>query len=421
MAPIINCQEPPKQQRSERFSFILFAVLVITVLHITPTEGSGTVTIFQNSGLITNGSFLVRSTQKTIGYREDDTFLPASTLKLLTSLAAFDLLTPEFKFETHFYVDDKKNLYIKGYGDPFLTSEEILQICSSLKKKGVNTVHTVFLDDSSFSLHNYTPGASNTTNPYDAPNGALAVNFNTLAIQKRSDGTILSSEPQTPTLPIMQLLAEELSVGVHRINVKKATKVDQLSMSLQYVGELFCAKMKQAGITVKGGFQSRRVPLSLHALYVHQNSKTLQEVMRECLHYSNNFIANQVFLYSGLKTSGEPATWNKSRKFMSDYLTTVLGLTPQHISVQDGSGLSRHNKISANALVTILEQFRPYSSLLNNHDGALFKSGTLEGVYCYGGYFTADQEIVPFAILLNQKKNTRDEILRRLYTLYNSQ
>jgi D-alanyl-D-alanine carboxypeptidase/D-alanyl-D-alanine-endopeptidase (penicillin-binding protein 4) len=219
----------------------------------------------------------------------------------------------------------------------------------------------------------------------------------------------------------MQLLAEELSVGVHRINVKKATKVDQLSMSLQYVGELFCAKMKQAGITVKGGFQSRRVPLSLHALYVHQNSKTLQEVMRECLHYSNNFIANQVFLYSGLKTSGEPATWNKSRKFMSDYLTTVLGLTPQHISVQDGSGLSRHNKISANALVTILEQFRPYSSLLNNHDGALFKSGTLEGVYCYGGYFTADQEIVPFAILLNQKKNTRDEILRRLYTLYNSQ
>lgn len=415
MAPIIiNCQEPPKQQRSERFPVVLIAVLVITVLYITPTIGSGTETIFQNSDLITNGSYLVRSKKKTIGYREDDTFLPASTLKILTSLAAFDLLTPEFRFETLFFLDDTKNLYIKGYGDPFLTSEEILHICSSLKKKGVDTVHTIFLDDSSFSLDNYTPGLSNTNNPYDAPNGALAVNFNTLAIQKRSDGTILSSEPQTPTLPIMKILGKDLPAGVHRINIKKIPKAGQLPMSLQYVGELFCAKMKQAGIIIKGDFQSRPVPLTLQPVYVHKNSKSLQEVMRECLHYSNNFIANQVFLYSGLKTSDEPATWNKSRQFMSNYLTKVLGLTPQHISVQDGSGLSRHNKISANVLVTILEHFRPYSSLLNNHDGVLLKSGTLDGVYCYGGYFTADQEIVPFAILLNQKENTRDELLRRV-------
>ena len=105
---------------------------------------------------------------------------------------------------------------------------------------------------------------------------------------------------------------------------------------------------------------------------------------------------------------------------MDNYLTKVLTLSPKHISVQDGSGLSRHNRISAVALVTILERFRPYSSLLNQQDGVLLKSGTLQGVYCYGGYFTDSEELVPFAILLNQKENTRDELLKRLYSLYNS-
>jgi len=420
MATTIICQEPHKQQRARGFLFILLAVLSFTSLHITAATGSATETIFHSTDLITNGGYLVKSDEKTIGYRENDMFLPASTLKLLTSLVAFDLLTPEFRFETHFYLDNKQNLYIKGYGDPFLTSEEILYICSVLKKRGVSEVHTVFLDDSSFSIQNQTPGASNSNNPYDASNGALVVNFNTLSIRKFSDGTILSGEPQTPTLPIMQLFGHDLPSGVQRVNINKAHEIGQIPIQLQYVGELFCAQMRQAGIIVESGFQSGAVPLSLQPLYIHRNSKSLHEVMKECLHYSNNFIANQVFLYCGLQTSGAPATWNKARKFMDNYLAKVLTLSPKHISVQDGSGLSRHNRISAVALVTILERFRPYSSLLNQQDGALLKSGTLQGVYCYGGYLTASEELVPFAILLNQKQNARDELLKRLNYLYNS-
>lgn len=420
MATTIICPEPQKQQRARGLLFILLAVISLTFLHITPSIVGATETHFQNSDLITNGGYLVRSDKKTISYREHDIFLPASTLKLLTSLAAFDLLTPEFRFETHFFLDGKQNLYIKGYGDPFLTSEEILHISSFLKTRGVSTVHTVFLDDSSYSLQDQTPGTTNTNNPYDAPNGALAVNFNTLAIHKLADGTILSAEPQTPTLPIMQRLGYDLPSGVQRVNIKKAKDIGQIPIQLQYVGELFCANLRQVGIIVKGGFQSRPVPLSLKPIYIHRNSKTLHEVMKECLHYSNNFIANQVFLYLGLQTSGAPATWSKSRNFMENYLTKVLALSSTQISVQDGSGLSRHNRISANALVTILEHFRPYNRLLNRQDGALLKSGTLQGVYCYGGYFTTSEELVPFAIFLNQKENTRDELLKRLHALYSS-
>ena len=416
----MNCRINLNQLRAGRFIFVLLTLLITVSSPICIAWGSNEKPLVQLSGLITNGGYLVKSTKKTISYRKNDIFLPASTLKILTSLAAFDLLGPQFKFETHFFLDKEQNLYIKGYGDPFLTSEEILRICSSLKKKGLNKIQTIFLDSSSFALQHQTPGNSNSSNPYDAHNGALAVNFNTLAINKLSDGTIQSAESQTPTLPIMKQLGNHLPSGSQRININMATVHNNMSISLQYVGELFCAQLQQTGITVMNGFKAKHVPLSLQSFLIHKNSKTLKEVIRECLHYSNNFIANQVFLYCGLQKYGSPATWDSARKFMENYLKNSLQLSSEQVSAQDGSGLSRQNRISAEALVTILEKFRPYSSLLNQQFGTLIKSGTLQGVYCYGGYFTEDESLIPFAVLLNQNNNTRDVLLNRLRGVYTS-
>lgn len=421
MATTLCRKTQHKKQRVRMLLLTLLAVLGITAPHIVPSTVTAAGLHPENSDLIVNGGYLVRSDTKTISYRTRDTFLPASTLKLLTSLAALDLLTPDFRFETRFYLDGKENLYIQGYGDPFLTSEEISRICSILKTRGVSRVNTIILDDSSYCLEDKTPGTTNSNNPYDAPNGALAVNFNTLAIDKLADGTILSAEPQTPTLPLMQRLGKNLPGGVQRINITNTKDIGQIPTQLQYVGQLFCAKMNQAGITVKGGYLSHPVPPSLHPTYIHKNSKNLSEVIKECLHYSNNFIANQVFLYLGQQTAGTPANWVKGRKFITNYLTKTLKISAKDIYIQDGSGLSRHNRISAEALVTILEHFRPYHSLLNRQDGAVLKTGTLQGVYCYGGYFTTTEELVPFAILLNQKENTRAKLLTRLQALYSSQ
>lgn len=419
MAKTISCQVSQKKQRVRGF-IILLAVLGIGSFHSIPSTAATIESSSQNSDLIFNGAYLVRSDTKTMAYRKDDTFLPASTLKLLTSLAALDLLTPDFRFETHFYLDAQQNLYIKGYGDPSLTSEEVAHICSFLTTQGVDRINNVFLDNSSYSLEAQTPGTTNSNNPYDAPNGALAVNFNTLAIEKRADGTIRSAEPQTPTLPIMQQLGVDLPSGVQRINITNAQGTRQMSLQVQYVGELFCAKMRQVGILVTGSYKSRPFPILSQPTYVHKNSKTLDEVIRDCLHYSNNFIANQLFLYLGLEAYGAPANWEKSRKFIANYQKKTLHLSAKQMHIEDGSGLSRLNRTSAEALVTVLQRFRPYHNLLNRKNGVFYKTGTLQGVYCYGGYFTTPEELVPFAILLNQKENTRDKLLTRLQILYSS-
>ena len=413
-------QEHVKYQRARRCLPVLLAVLFLVSSQPGGAVADDHRAITQLSALVTNGGYLVKSDRHPIDYRKNDLFLPASTLKILTSLAALDLLGPQFRFETHFFLDQKHNLYIKGFGDPFLTSEEVLHICTSLKERGVEKIHNLFLDTSSFALKQQTPGTMNSSNPYDAPNGALAVNFNTLAINKRADGTIQSAEPQTPSLPLMAQLGRHLPPGTQRININLAKPQTNMPIALQYVGELFCAQLRNTGIPVEGKVESAAAPPSLRPYFIHKNSKTLAEVMGECLHYSNNYIANQVYLYCGLHTGGAPATWKKARVFITNYLQKTLKLSPQQIYVQDGAGLSRKNRISAEALVTILEHFKPYSSLLNQRSGTLLKSGTLQDVYCYGGYFTEHGLLTPFAILLNQKENTRDELLKRLHLIYST-
>ncbi|MFT5698733.1 MAG: D-alanyl-D-alanine carboxypeptidase/D-alanyl-D-alanine-endopeptidase (penicillin-binding protein 4) [Desulforhopalus sp.] len=397
----------------------LLSVVIISLSCNGMVRGEDDRSTSHLSELVTNGSYLVQSKQKIIGHRKEDLFLPASTLKILTSLAALDLLGPEFRFETHFYIDDEQNLYIKGYGDPFLTSEEIRIICSSLKNRGITQIRSIFLDDSSYKQQQ-TPGITSSNNPYDAPTGALAVNFNTLMVDKLPSGAVQSAELQTPSLAIMKRLARKLPTGTQRINIGTDGNNTLISLQLQYVGELFCALLHETGIIVEGGFDKRNVPHSLEPFLIHKSSKNLKEVMGECLHYSNNFIANQVFLYCGLQKNGSPATWDKARGSITNFIEKTLHLSKKQLSVQDGSGLSRQNRMSAEALVTILVHFKQYADLLNRHSGVLLKSGTMQDVYCYGGYFTENETLIPFVILLNQKRNTRDKILRRLHAMFAS-
>ena len=100
--------------------------------------------------------------------------IPASILKILTSLVALHYLGEDYRFPTEFYVDQQSNLKIKGYGDPLLTSEAILkisQVLAVLLKKS-QPLNNVILDDSYFSQPLTIPGITSSSQPYDAPNGA---------------------------------------------------------------------------------------------------------------------------------------------------------------------------------------------------------------------------------------------------------
>lgn len=364
--------------------------------------------LVENGGLIVtgNGTILYE-------HNADRQFMPASVQKIGTALAAIQILGKEYRFITRFYLSGDRDLYIQGLGDPLLVSEEVAKIVSTLRSRGLSSIRNIVVDDSSCRLENGTDGSSNTLNPYDAQNSCLAVNFNTINLIKGADNSVRSGEEQTPTLPLMRELAHALLPGNHRIN---ATAIG--NQSLRYVGELFAAMFKKQGVTVRGEIIPAPVPEGLKPMYEHASSKTLDEVLTGLLKYSNNFIANQLFLAMGAKEYGWPATWDKGQRAMTGLYRNKLGLSEKDIVVREGSGLSRQNRVTPKAMLVILEAFKPHAGLLPFENNCLRKSGTMTGVYGYAGYFAGARGLDSFVLLLNQPKNTRDQVLELLGALH---
>lgn len=392
--------------------FFVFG-LVNYVTKICYGDESGNAFKKELSHLTENGGYaLYRNNIKIAAENENSPFIPASILKIATSLAALKILGPEYRFQTLFYLSKQNDLYIKGFGDPYLTSEEIILIMENLKESGVRRINNIFLDESAFNLAETNDVIKDSLNPYDARNHALATNFNTVHFRKKNDGSVVSAEMQTPTLPIMERLAQNLPPGKHRINIS----LDENNI-LFHSGQLFRALQERHGIGGEGIISRKNVPKDLDPIYIHLSSKSLEQIVSGLLLYSNNFIANQVYLACGAKKMGYPATWQKSRQVFEDFFAS-LDLSKEDIFVVEGSGLSRKNRITPSALIKILLSFQQFSHLLPSDHGRLIKSGTLQGVYSYAGYFRKNDQLDPFVLILNQQKNLRDQCLNLLEKIH---
>jgi D-alanyl-D-alanine carboxypeptidase/D-alanyl-D-alanine-endopeptidase (penicillin-binding protein 4) len=340
-------------------------------------------------------------------------FIPASTLKIITSLAALDILGPDYHFSTLISRDQQNNLYIQGSGDPFLLTENIIAIVQRLHESGIREINNLVMDESVYQLDFPADGCENTTNPYDAWNGGLAVNFNSIAIRVAPDRAVSSDDPKVPFLPMMQTIGATLPPGHYHLNVNAFKATGQLSNTLRYSGELFAALLQNQQIVVQGTIIAGQTPTMAAPLLTYQSDKTVQEMIKQCLKYSNNFVANQLFLACGSARLGTPATWEKSRSVLRTYINEDLGISESELVMFEGSGLSRRNRVTPQAMITALQKFAPYQDLLPIKKGFSLKSGTLTGVYCYAGYLPQQQK-APFVILLNQAQNNRDEILHIL-------
>jgi len=361
---------------------------------------------------------MVTAHGKTISQLAANTrFIPASTIKLATALAALELLGPTHRIKTEFYLRDTSILCIKGYGDPFLTSENISGIAAVLKSQGLTKITGLILDTSYFQADLRADGSTNSENPYDAENEALAVNFNSLPFIK-DDGVISSPEPQTPTLPLMKELGAHFESGTHRINISAFSETDSTITPMRYTAELFSELLKKQGISVDPTYQKGVVQADDKHMYTYYSVKSIAEMIRSCMKYSNNFIANQLFLYCGAMRFGAPATWQKGQRAITDILEQKVNSHISQFTIVEGSGLSKNTTITPIAMIALLQAFKPYADLLTVKDGILLKSGTLTGVYSYAGYFSTKDSLDPFVIFLNQQHNTRKQLLDRLHQLY---
>ncbi|MGB8757290.1 MAG: D-alanyl-D-alanine carboxypeptidase, partial [Pseudolabrys sp.] len=205
----------------------------------------------------------------------DKPFVPASVTKIVTAWLAMEVLGGDYRFETRFYLDGKRVLYIRGGGDPFLISEELAQLASALVAAiGKQPLSGIVLDASYYPSDIRIPGIEDTEEAYDALNSALAVNFNTINAVRKGK-TVSSAEPQTPITPlaISQFRARGPQ-GRSRISLTRDPAV-----GLQYAGELIAAFIERAGGSVKGKISTGAVPKGLEPVYVHRQSRTLSKIL----------------------------------------------------------------------------------------------------------------------------------------------
>ena len=396
-------------------SFSFGAVFLISLALFSPCQASEITSI--NKYIQNGGYALSKNGQTTHSANINSPFIPASTIKLVTSLAALHILGNDFHFQTRFFLDTEQNLIIQGFGDPFLVSEKVETISKLLAEQGLTEIQDIILDDSAFNLESATDGSENSRRPYDVMCSALAVNFNALPLKSYKQAKIKSPEPQTPYLPIMGVIAKELPSGIHRVNIDAFPGSSLLSNSLLYSGQLFQTQLRQQGITVSGAIKHGRVTEEATPLLTFQASETVGELIKSCLLSSNNFMANQLYLTLGTHKFGYPATWRKAKRAMDEFIANELQLDAEQISMVEGSGLSTKNRITPEAMMQVLERFRSHASLIPIKYGTRMKSGTLSksGVFCYAGYIPNGQENGAFVIFLNQSKNRRDQILKLLY------
>jgi serine-type D-Ala-D-Ala carboxypeptidase/endopeptidase (penicillin-binding protein 4) len=343
--------------------------------------------------------------------------VPASILKILTSLAALEQWGPEYRFTTQAAFDSRsRTLHVRGMGDPLFVSEVIRDFCGHLANAfDLQEIKKIVIDQGYFSPDISIPGTGRSLNPYDATTGALCANFNTLHFAwDAASNTFVSAEPQTPLLARFEKTIRQTRVKQGRILLEKEVRP-------LYPGLLMAHFFKDLGVNVAGAVEiglfpnpemeiEKKMGMEMESETVLKHPGrvrpdiltltspwTLEAVVEKLLRYSNNFIANQVMLALGAHVYGPPATLDKGIAALTRTASALPGW--QTAKIAEGSGISRENRVTPTQMGTLLQKFMPYHTLLPRTGTQYYKTGTLTGIRTRAGYFTGtDHRLYPFVI-----------------------
>ncbi|CAD5197982.1 D-alanyl-D-alanine carboxypeptidase/D-alanyl-D-alanine-endopeptidase [Pseudomonas sp. FEN] len=451
-APVNNTL-PPKVQKALSASKLQNDALSLVML---PLDGPGTPTVV-------NGDVSVN---------------PASTMKLITTYAALEMLGPNHQWKTEFYTDGtlsngvlQGNLYLKGGGDPKLNMEKLWLLMRDLRANGVTQVTGDLVLDRSFFIQPQLPEFNDDGNdenkPFLVKPDALMVNLKALRFVARNDSgkVLVSVEPPIASIRIdnqIKVLNTKQCAGDVRYNPvaqDDGTTVVTVSGQLAegcssqtylslldhptYAAGAVRAIWQELGGSIHGKDRADVVPKSAKLL-ARAYSPDLTEIIRDINKYSNNTMAQQLFLSLGAQfrndADGDDA--KAAQRVVRQWLAKK-GIIAPHLVMENGSGLSRDERVSAREMASMLQSAwkSPYaaefiSSLpIVGTDGTMrkrlkqtamrgeahIKTGTLNTVRAIAG-FSRDDNGTTWAVvaILNDPKpwgasSVLDQVLLDLY------
>jgi D-alanyl-D-alanine carboxypeptidase/D-alanyl-D-alanine-endopeptidase (penicillin-binding protein 4) len=163
---------------------------------------------------------------------------------------------------------------------------------------------------------------------------------------------------------------------------------------------------------IKGGIGRGRVDHRTDQLvWTYRSRHALRKVVAELLEYSNNFMANQILLVMGAEVLGPPATVEKGLQVLKTYYRDDLKIESGRIV--EASGISRQNRITARAMLTILRHYEPYHELLRREGRQYYKTGHLRGIRTRAGFLeSAHGGLYRFVVIVNTPGETTDGMMK---------
>lgn len=382
-------------------------------------------------------------------------FLPASAAKLLTTAAALEQLTPNFRIRTSVYQasasTDGVVLQVVGRGDPGFSDTELTQLAQQIRDRGITRVHQLIGNDSYFrgELNNPTWEWEDIQSGYGAPANSLILNRNRIGLSlvpqnlgeplrvewdnpAEGYGWQINNQSQTveATAPEFSQVGRDLQRrvlhvrGQLRVNGTPDRSAIAVTQPAEYFLERFQQALSNAQIQVNHT-QVINMPIqSAWPEIAAVESAPLSTLIQVANQNSDNLYAEALLQSLG---ATQPVTNDTRTAGIAVLKTTLtrLGIDPDSYQLADGSGLSRRNLVSPQALVQTLQQMRrsPHAAVYRNSlaiagvsgtlrnsfrdtplQGRLVaKTGSLTGVATLAGYFDAPyyQPLV-FSLLINQ-------------------
>ena len=310
---------------------------------------------------------------------------PASVIKLLTTYASLLELGFDYRWETKFYHTGslkhgklKGDLIVKASGDPTLKTSDVDTIVSELKARGIRSVSgNIIIDRTLFnvSTRNNSGFDNNIYSPYNAMPDAMMFNErkSTICVTPRGRSVRISKDVPDKSYKIVNKLRVvngscRGSRSWPRLRIKKNTMILSGKISKHCSNRKICkvvtkpyysfyytlrAKMRKRGIKVSGKMKLKRMPRKASYLFSHF-STTLEEIISKTAKKSNNLYARQLLLTLGAVRISAPSTLFKGRTAVEKILNQYDILEKGKTYIDNGSGLSRRSRLTAQSLANLL-------------------------------------------------------------------
>ncbi|MHC4323635.1 MAG: D-alanyl-D-alanine carboxypeptidase/D-alanyl-D-alanine endopeptidase [Planctomycetota bacterium] len=353
------------------------------------------------------------------GHHAKELMIPASNMKIITSAAALNYLGPDYIYKTRVGLSGN-SLVIIGSGDPLLGDEKtdarygrepgwiFKDIANALKSRGIGTIEGIIVDSGVFDNEPVHPSwpADDLNRWYACEVSGLNFNDNCIKISTKNIGgkVAVFVEPQTSFVSLINKVVPiskgSSAVGTYRnSNPNRLTvfgkckdEVGPFDVAIErpaaYFGFLLFEHLAEADIDVKGELVEKTLEEGADFIPLIEFSTPLTDCLARCNKNSLGLAAEAMLkTVAAMNNPGKKnGSWKKGREMNSQYLLG-LGIDKSQFYIDDGSGLSRQNELTAHAITTVL------SSIYNGRNWQIYKNslavGGIEGTIAR--YFKEDK------------------------------